>query len=88
HQPDAGLTNLVIPGQHELALALPWGGTSHPVWFKRDPRVANVKVLGGVFNRALMLGVPQIVAAALEATKDMKPDERYAALAQTAAGVM
>jgi hypothetical protein len=58
------------------------------VWFKHDPRVANVKVLGGVFNRALMLGVPQIVAAALEATKDMKPDDRYAALAQTAAGVM
>ncbi len=79
-----GLYNLVIPGQHELALALPWGGTSHPVWFKRDPRVANVKVLGGVFNRALMLGVPQIVAAALDATKDMKPDERYAALVQTA----
>ncbi|MEN3349990.1 MAG: hypothetical protein V7632_3625, partial [Bradyrhizobium sp.] len=45
HQPDAGLYNLAIPGQHELALALPWGGTSHPVWFKRDPRVANVKVL-------------------------------------------
>ncbi|MCH3002869.1 hypothetical protein K3W91_15315, partial [Listeria monocytogenes] len=44
--------------------------------------------LGGVFNRALMLGVPQIVAAALEATKDMKPDERYAALAPPAAGVM
>src|SRR4029077_11732876 len=85
---DAGLYNVAIPGQHELALALPWGGTSHPVWFKRDPRVANVKVLGGVFNRALMLGVPQIVAAALEATKDMKPDDRYAALAQTAAGVM
>jgi hypothetical protein len=58
------------------------------VWFKRDPRVANVKVLGGVFNRGLMLAVPQIVAAALDATKDMKPDERYAALAQTAAGVM
>lgn len=88
HQPDAGLYNLAIPGQHELALALPWGGTSHPVWFKRDPRVANVKVLGGVFNRGLMLGVPQIVAAALEATKDMNPDDRYAALAQTAAGVM
>ena len=88
HQPDAGLYSLAIPGQHELALALPWGGTSHPVWFKRDPRVANVKVLGGVFNRALMLGVPQIVAAALEATKDMKPDDRYAALAQTAAGVI
>lgn len=88
HQADAGLYSLVIPGQHEMALALPWGGTSHPVWFKRDPRVANVKVLGGVFNRPLMLGVPQIVAAALKATEGMNPDDRYAALAQTAAGVM
>ena len=43
YQPDAGLYSLAIPGQHELALALPWGGTSHPVWFKRDPRVANVR---------------------------------------------
>jgi short subunit dehydrogenase-like uncharacterized protein len=88
HQPDAGLYHLAIPGQHEMALALPWGGTSHPVWFKRDPRVANVKVLGGVFNKALMLGVPQIVAAALKATENMNPDDRYTALAQTAAGVM
>ena len=85
---DLGLQSLSIPGQHEGALALPWGGTSHPVWFKRDPRVANVKVLGGVFNRALMLGVPQIVAAAVEATKDMEPDEQYAALVATASQVM
>ncbi|GFJ86948.1 hypothetical protein Prum_005900 [Phytohabitans rumicis] len=35
--PGAGLYQLAIPGQHELALALPWGGTSHPVWFRRDP---------------------------------------------------
>ena len=47
---------LAIPGQHELALALPWGGTSHPVWFRKDPRVANVSALGGVFNQPLMLG--------------------------------
>jgi short subunit dehydrogenase-like uncharacterized protein len=86
--PDAGLYQLAIPGQHELALALPWGGTSHPVWFRRDPRVATVKALGGVFNKALMQGVPQIVAAAMEATKDMAPDERYAALTATAAQVM
>jgi uncharacterized protein DUF5938/saccharopine dehydrogenase-like protein len=86
--PDAGLYQLVLPGQHELALALPWGGTSHPVWYRHDPRVANVKVLGGVFNRALMNGVPQIVAAALEATRDMAPDERYEALTATAAQVM
>ncbi len=86
--PEAGLYNLALPGQHELALALPWGGTSHPVWFRKDPRVANVKALGGVFNKALMEGVPQIVAGALEATKDMAPDERLAALQATAAQVM
>ena len=86
--PELGLMTLVVPGQHELALALPWGGTSHPVWFKRDPRVANVRALGGVFNRALMLGVPQIVAAALDATKDMEADEQYEALQATAAQVM
>jgi short subunit dehydrogenase-like uncharacterized protein len=85
---DTGLTSLSIPGQHEAALALPWGGTSHPVWFKRDPRVSNVKVLGGVFNKALMQGVPLIVAAALKATADMNDKDRYAALAKTAAGVM
>ena len=88
HQPDAGLYSLTIPGQHEAALALPWGGTSHPVWFKRDPRVANVKVLGGVFNKPLMQGVPQIVGAALKATEGMNAEDRYVALAKTAATVM
>ena len=46
------------------------------------------KVLGGVFNRPLMLGVPQIVAAAIEATKDMEPDERTPRCTATAAQVM
>jgi hypothetical protein len=86
--PEAGLYQLSIPGQHELALALPWGGTSHPVWFRKDPRVANVKALGGVFNKPLMLGVPQIVAAAIEGTKDMGTEDRYAALTATAQQVM
>lgn len=85
---DQGLVPLVVPGQHELALSLPWGGTSHPVWFRRDPRVANCKAQGGVFNTALMHGVPKIVAAALEATKDMSPDDRDKALEATAAQVM
>jgi len=86
--PEQGLTPLVVPGQHELALSLPWGGMSHSVWFKRDPRVANCKAQGGVFNAALMNGVPQIVAAALEATKDMSPDDRNTALTETARQVM
>ncbi|MGI5499670.1 DUF5938 domain-containing protein [Lentzea sp. CA-135723] len=75
--PDAGLYELVVPGQHELGLALPWGGTAHPVWFKRDPRVASVRALGGVFNRPLMLGVPQIVAAALEQMEGKSDAEKY-----------
>ena len=86
--PDAGLYTVVVPGQHETGLALPWGGTSHPVWFRRDPRVANVKVLGGVFNRALMMGVPQIVAGALEQIKDLSDAEKYTALSEQAAAVM
>lgn len=86
--PEQGLVPLVIPGQHGLALSLPWGGTSHPVWFRHDPRVANVLAQGGVFNDALMKGVPQIVAVALEATKDMDPADRDAALTATARQVM
>ncbi|WP_436701416.1 DUF5938 domain-containing protein [Nocardioides sp. BYT-33-1] len=86
--PTQGLVPLVVPGQHELALSLPWGGTSHPVWYRKDPRVANCKAQGGVFNAALMNGVPQIVAGALEATKDMSESERDEALTATAAQVM
>ena len=85
---DGGLHDVVVPGQHETGLALPWGGTSHPVWFKRDPRVANVKVLGGVFDRALMQGVPQIVAAVLGQVKDLPPAEQYRVLTEQAAAVM
>jgi short subunit dehydrogenase-like uncharacterized protein len=75
--PDAGLYDVVVPGQHELGLALPWGGTSHPLWFKNDPRVANVRALGGVFNRPLMQGVPLIVAAALERMEGKSTEEKY-----------
>ena len=85
---DAGLYSVTVPGQHETGLALPWGGTSHPVWFKRDPRVANVKVLGGVFNRPLMLGVPQIVAAALAQIEGLPEEDKYKALSEQAAAVM
>lgn len=86
--PNQGLVPLVVPGQHELAQSLPWGGTSHPIWFRKDPRVANCKAQGGVFNAALMHGVPQIVAGALDATKDMDDADRDAALTATARQVM
>jgi short subunit dehydrogenase-like uncharacterized protein len=85
---DAGLYDVTVPGQHETGLALPWGGTSHPVWFRRDPRVANVRVLGGVFNRPLMQGVPQIVAAALAQIEGLSAEDKYKALSEQAAAVM
>jgi short subunit dehydrogenase-like uncharacterized protein len=85
---DGGLYDVVVPGQHQTGLALPWGGTSHPVWFKRDPRVANVKAVGGVFDRGLMQGVPQIVAAVVEQIKDLSDEEKHKVLAEQASGVM
>jgi short subunit dehydrogenase-like uncharacterized protein len=85
---DGGLHDVVVPGQHETGLALPWGGTSHPVWFKRDPRVANVKVLGGVFDRGLMQGVPLIVKAVVEQIQDLPAEEKYRVLTEQASAVM
>jgi len=84
---DGSLYDVTVPGQHQTALALPWGGTSHPVWFKHDPRVANVKALGGVFDRQLMQGVPLIVRSALERIQGLPDDEKYATLFAVASSV-
>lgn len=84
---DAGLYTVSVPGQHELGLALPWGGTSHPVWFKNDPRVATVKALGGVFNRPLMESVPVLVAAALEQMEGKSEEEKYRIIDEQSAAI-
>jgi len=76
-----------VPGQHETALALPWGGTSHPVWFKNDPRVANVKVAGGVFDRTVMEGVVATVKMVEDQIKTLPADQQEAALAEVAGSV-
>jgi short subunit dehydrogenase-like uncharacterized protein len=78
---------VTIPGQHQTGLALPWGGTSHPVWFKDDPRVANVKVAGGVFDRAVMEGVVATVKLVEEQIKTLPADQQEAALAEVAGSV-
>jgi short subunit dehydrogenase-like uncharacterized protein len=84
---DGRLYNVAIPMQHGTGLALPWGGTSSPVWFKRDPRVANCKVLGGLFDQDLMQGVPAIVGATLEKIADMSEEEKLAVLSESASAV-
>lgn len=79
--------DVAVPGQHEVALALPWGGTSHPVWFKDDPRVANCRVAGGVFDRAVMQGVVETVKLVEEQIKTLPADRQDAALAEIAGSV-
>ena len=84
---DGRLYDVTVPGQHQTELALPWGGTSHPIWFKHDPRVATVKALGGVFDRQLMQAVPVIVQSALEQVEGLTKDEKYATLSTIASSV-
>ncbi len=85
--PTHGTYDVTVPYQHQTGLALPWGGTSHPVWFKRDPRVATVRALGGLFDRTLMTNVPLIVAGALEQIADLPEEEKYDALIKQAFAV-
>jgi short subunit dehydrogenase-like uncharacterized protein len=84
---DGELYQVVVHGQHELGLALPWGGTAHPVWFKQDPRVQNVKVLGGLLNPPLMKAVPQIVQAILAGVEGLELEQKLAVLHEQAGGV-
>ncbi len=85
--PTATAYEVTVPGQHQTALALSWGGTSHPITFKRDPRVATVKSLGGVFDRTLMTGVVQIAQMVEEKIKPLPPQQQVKALSDAAASV-
>ncbi|HEX4106597.1 MAG TPA: DUF5938 domain-containing protein [Solirubrobacteraceae bacterium] len=78
---------VIVPGQHATALALDWGGTSHPVWFKRDPRVANCKAIGGIFDRQLLEGVVAMATEVGAKAAEMEPAEQQKFLAETAASV-
>ena len=77
-------TEVMVPGQHEVSMALPWGGTAHPVWFKNDPRVATVKAMGGVFDRKVMEGVVQITNVVEDQIKKMPKAEQEKALSDMA----
>ena len=85
--PAVGSYEVVVPGQHQTAMALQWGGTAHPVWFKNDPRVSTVKALGGVTDRTVMQGVVQITQMYEEKIKPLPPAERAKALSDVAASM-
>jgi len=78
---------VVVPGQHAIALTVPWGGTCHPVWFKDDPRVATVTVTGGVLDRTVMDGVVATTKLFEEQIKPLPAEQQEAALADIAASV-
>nr|WP_296772996.1 DUF5938 domain-containing protein [Rhodococcus sp. (in: high G+C Gram-positive bacteria)] len=78
---------VAVPGQHQTAIALPWGGTSHPVWFKDDPRVANVKVSAGVFDRTVMEGVIGTQKMVEEQIKSLPADQQQGALEEIAGSI-
>ncbi len=75
---------VVIPGQHDLSLAVPWGGTSHPVWFKNDPRVATCRAIGGVMNRPVMEAVIATTKVVDEQIKTLPEDQQGPALGEIA----
>jgi len=79
--------DVAVPGQHVSTLVTPWTGTSHPVWFKNDPRVANCKALGGVFERKVMEGFVATQKMFEEQIKPLSPEHREAALADIAASI-
>ncbi|MCW2958026.1 MAG: hypothetical protein JWP18_829 [Solirubrobacterales bacterium] len=80
--PGASSFEVAVPGQHPTSLVLPWGGTSHPVWFEQDPRVVTCKSYGGVFSREVMTGVAQIAQIVEEQVKSLPTEEeQQAALA-------
>lgn len=58
-----------IPSEVMTAMALPWGGMSHPIWFKEDPRVSTCRAIGGNHSRELMQFV-------LGATQDFEQNIR------------
>ncbi|WP_205695593.1 DUF5938 domain-containing protein [Conexibacter sp. SYSU D00693] len=77
----------VVPFQHQTTLALDWSGTSHPVWFKHDPRVSSCKAMGGLYDRALMEGVVQTAGEVGAKAAEMTPEQAEEFLLKTAAEI-
>jgi len=79
--------DVVIPGFHGLQLALPWGGTGCPVWFKNHPRVRNARVLAGALDRTLMKSVLAMEQDFESNIRSLPLNEQEAALAARAGSI-
>ena len=74
----------VIPGTFQTQLALPWGGFPHPVWFKDDPRIANVQAFGGILIRQIMENVVAGQRDYQDKIRPLPPEEQRRILAEIA----
>ena len=77
----------VIPGTFQTQLALPWGGFPHPVWFKDDPRIANVQAFGGILIRQIMENVVAGQRDYQEKIRPLPADEQRKILSEIADSV-
>ncbi len=78
---------VTIPSAITTQMALPWSGFAHPVWFKDDPQIANVKAFGGLLDRQLMEGVFAAEQNYVENVKPLPEEERRRVLAEIADSV-
>lgn len=85
--PRAQAYDVVAPSCVQTQLALPWGGFPHPVWFKHDPQVANVKTLGGLLDRQIMETVAATEKHFEEKIRPLSKQEQERQLAEMANSV-
>lgn len=43
--PAATAYDAILPGEHQMFKALPWGGAGEPLWYRHDDRVINASTL-------------------------------------------
>ena len=85
--PRAKPYEVIVPGSVTTQLALPWGGFPHPVWFRNDPQIANVKSLGGLLNRQIMEAVVATERQFEEQIRPLPKAQQEKKLAEMAAAV-
>jgi len=78
---------VVVPGYLRTQLALSWGGFPHPVWYKDEPQIANVRSFGGLLTREIMEGVLATEKLFEESIRPLPKAEQEKKLAEMANAV-
>jgi Family of unknown function (DUF5938) len=78
---------VTIPSSITTQLALPWGGFPHPVWFKDDTQIANVRAFGGLLDRSIMESIVAGQRSYQENIRQLPAEEQRQVLAGIADSV-